>query len=405
MIRGPIKNKPELLAPAGNMEKLKFAIQYGANAVYIGGQSLGLRANADNFSFAEMKEAADFAHHHGAKVFVATNIIAHNEDLHEVDQFMKNIERAGIDAIIVADPALIERTKQAAPSIELHLSTQQSTTSWPSVQFWKEEGVSRVVLAREVSLQEIREIKKHVDIEIEVFVHGAMCISYSGRCVLSNHFTARDSNRGGCSQSCRWKYDMFSELEQSDRNETPFTMSSKDLCMIEHLPELIDAGVDSFKIEGRMKSIHYVATVTNQYRRAIDAYCANPEQYVFKKEWLEEIGKAAHRSMTTGFFYGTPDEKDLLYIEREDFPAYDFAGLVLDYDSENSIVTLQQRNKISVGDTVEFFGPSMERFTWVIGEMWNEKGEPITTAPHAMMTVKMKLDRPVKANDMMRKRK
>jgi len=403
--RGPIINKPELLAPGGSLEKLKFAIRYGADAVYIGGQSLGLRANADNFSFAEMKEATDFAHDHGAKVYVATNIIAHNEDLHEVDQFMKNIEKAGIDGIIVADPALIERTKQAAPSLELHLSTQQSTTSWPAVQFWKEEGVSRVVLAREVSLEEIKEIKKHVDIEIEVFVHGAMCISYSGRCVLSNHFTARDSNRGGCSQSCRWQYDMFAQLEEMERNQTPFTMSSKDLCMIEHLPELIDAGVDSLKIEGRMKSIHYVATVTNQYRRAIDAYCASPDEYVFKKEWLEEISKAAHRSMTTGFFYGFPDEKDLLYVEREDFPAYDFAGLVLDYDEENKIVTLQQRNKFSIGDTVEFFGPTLDRFTWTVEQMWNEKDEPIQTAPHALMTVKMKLDRPVQPNDMMRKQK
>ena len=405
MTRGPIIHKPELLAPAGNLEKLKFAIRYGADAVYIGGQSLGLRANADNFSFAEMEEATEFAHHHGSKVFVATNIIAHNEDLHEVDHFMKNIERAGIDAIIVADPALIQRTKQQAPSLELHLSTQASTTSWPAIQFWKEEGLSRVVLAREVSLEEIVEIKKNVDIEIEAFIHGAMCISYSGRCVLSNHFTARDSNRGGCSQSCRWNYDMLTELEEREKEETPFTMSSKDLCMIGHLPELIDAGVDSFKIEGRMKSIHYVSTVTNQYRRAIDAYCADPEHYKLKEEWMQEISKAAHRSMTTGFFYGTPDEKDLLFEDRGDLPAFDFAGLVLDYDEEKQVVTIQQRNKFSIGDSVEFFGPTMDRFSFIVKEIWDEAGEPILSAPHAMMTVKMKLDRPVKKFDMMRKQK
>lgn len=418
--RGPVLQKPEVLAPAGNLEKLKFAVRYGADAVYIGGQSLGLRANADNFSFNEMKEATDFAHAYGSKVFVATNIIAHNEDLYQVDDFMRSLQRAGIDAIIVADPALIERTKQAAPDMELHLSTQASTTNWQTVQFWKEEGVSRVVLAREVSVQEIRDIKKHVDIEIEAFVHGAMCISYSGRCVLSNHFTARDSNRGGCSQSCRWQYDMFEELPQEGEaigqiGKTPlpmfneqdpqFTMSSKDMCMLGFLPDMIQAGVDSFKIEGRMKSIHYVATVTNQYRRAVDAYFANPEQYKLNPEWMEEIRKASHRSLTTGFFYGTPTEQDQLFGENEDMPQYDFAGLVLDYDVETRIATLQQRNKFSVGDTVEFFGPTMERFEQTVTEIWNEKDESITSAPHAMQMVKVRMDRPVSKHDMMRKEK
>lgn len=418
--RGPILQKPEVLAPAGNLEKLKYAVRYGADAVYIGGQSLGLRANADNFSFDEMKEATEFAHAHNAKVFVATNIIAHNEDLHQVDEFMRNLQRAGIDAIIVADPALIQRTKQAAPDLELHLSTQASTTNWQTVQFWKEEGISRVVLAREVSVQEIREIKKHVDIEIEAFIHGAMCISYSGRCVLSNHFTARDSNRGGCSQSCRWQYDMFESLPKEEAalgqigkkalpmfgEEDPmFTMSSKDMCMLEYLPDMIDAGVDSFKIEGRMKSIHYVATVVNQYRRAVDAYCADPDNYKLNPEWMEEIWKASHRSMTTGFFYGIPTETEQLFGENEDIPQYDFAGLVLDYDAETGIATIQQRNKFSVGDTIEFFGPKMDRFTQTIGEMWNDKDEKIESAPHAMQMVKMRVDRPVAQHDMMRKEK
>ncbi|WP_245590384.1 peptidase U32 family protein [Aneurinibacillus terranovensis] len=409
--RGPLLHKPEVLAPAGNLEKLKFAVRYGADAVYIGGQSLGLRANADNFSFEEMQEAAEFAHSFGSKVYVATNIIAHNEDLTQVDDFMRNLERVGIDAIIVADPALIERTKQAAPGLELHLSTQASTTNWQSVQFWKEEGLSRIVLAREVSLQEIREIKRHVDVEIEAFVHGAMCISYSGRCVLSNHFTARDSNRGGCSQSCRWKYDLFEQLPKDERNEgtgesgESFTMSSKDMCMLEYLPDMIRAGVDSFKIEGRMKSIHYVATVTNQYRRAVDAFCADPDHYAMNPEWMEEIWKASHRSLTTGFFYGVPTEKDQLFVENEDIPLYDFAGLVTDYDAPSQVATIQQRNKFSIGDTVEFFGPTMERFSMVVKEMWNDKGEAISSAPHAMMTVKLRVDKPVSPNDMMRKGK
>ncbi|AMA72191.1 U32 family peptidase [Aneurinibacillus thermoaerophilus] len=418
--RRTILKKPEVLAPAGNLEKLKFAVRYGADAVYIGGQSLGLRANADNFSFDEMQAAVEFAHEHGAKVFVATNIIAHNEDLHQVDDFMRNLQRVGIDAIIVADPALIERTKQAAPDLELHLSTQASTTNWQTVQFWKDEGVSRVVLAREVSIREICEIKKHVDIEIEAFVHGAMCISYSGRCVLSNHFTARDSNRGGCSQSCRWQYDMFEELPKDDEsmeqigkkalpmfseNDPQFTMSSKDMCMLEFLPDMIEAGVDSFKIEGRMKSIHYVATVTNQYRRAVDAYCADPDNYKLNPEWMEEIRKASHRSLTTGFFYGVPTEKDQLYGENEEMPQYDFAGLVLDYDPETGIATLQQRNKFSVGDTVEFFGPTLDRFAQKVKEMWNEDGEEIASAPHAMQTIKLRVARPVSRYDMMRKEK
>ncbi|WCK53584.1 U32 family peptidase [Aneurinibacillus sp. Ricciae_BoGa-3] len=418
--RGPLLQKPEVLAPAGNLEKLKYAVRYGADAVYIGGQSLGLRANADNFSFEEMQEAAEFAHGYGSKVYVATNIIAHNEDLHQVDDFMRNLERVGIDAIIVADPALIERTKQAAPGLELHLSTQASTTNWQTVQFWKEEGLSRIVLAREVSLKEIREIKEHVDVEIEAFVHGAMCISYSGRCVLSNHFTARDSNRGGCSQSCRWKYDLFESMPKDDagygrigkkslpmfgENDDEFTMSSKDMCMLEYLPDMIRAGVDSFKIEGRMKSIHYVATVANQYRRAVDAFCADPDHYTTKPEWMEEIWKASHRSMTTGFFYGVPTGVDQLFDENEDIPQYDFAGLVTGYDPRSGIATIQQRNKFSIGDTVEFFGPKMERYGMVVSEMWNEKDEPITSAPHAMMTVKLRVDKPVSEHDMMRKGK
>ncbi len=355
--------KPELLAPAGSLEKkLKFAVHYGADAVYIGGQKYGLRSNADNFSFEEMREGVEFAKRYGAKVFVAANIYAHNEDIEGIEEYLRGLEDAGIAAIIVADPAIIEICKRAAPKLEVHLSTQQSVMNWQAVQFWKEEGVDRVVLAREVSMKDILEIKSHVDIEIETFIHGAMCSSYSGRCVLSNHFTDRDSNRGGCCQSCRWKYDLFedgkvdvdaivsAEEAAEDRvlkdfrigmKEVPlfqeeddqFSMGSKDMCMIQHIPELVQSGVDSFKIEGRMKSIHYVATVVNVYRQAIDSYFADPENYELKQEWVDEINKAANRPTNPGFYWDVPDQEDQIFSPDEEGPGYDFAGLVLDYDA------------------------------------------------------------------------
>ncbi|GAB7386479.1 U32 family peptidase [Bacillaceae bacterium] len=404
------RKKPELLAPAGNLEKLKFAIHYGADAVYIGGQAYGLRANADNFSFAEMAEGARFAHERGAKVFVATNIFAHNEDLDGLADYLRNLQETGIDAIIVADPVVIETAKEAAPELEIHLSTQASTTNWQAVKFWKEEGVNRIVLAREVSLAEIREIKEHVDIEIEQFIHGALCISYSGRCVLSNHFTARDSNRGGCCHSCRWQYDLYAEPSFAEKElplfaegDAAFTMSSKDLSMIEHIPDMIEAGVDSFKIEGRMKSLHYVATVVRAYRQAIDAYCEDPENYELKQEWIDEIHKAAHRLTTTGFFYRVPDERDQLFAEPEKTLPYDFAGVVLDYDERTGIATVQQRNHFQPGQTVEFFGPNMN-FTQTVRAIWDEEGKELDAARHPLQIVKMKVDRPVQRWDLMRKK-
>jgi len=407
-------DKPELLAPAGNLEKLKFAIRYGADAVYIGGQQYGLRSNADNFSFEQMREGVAYAKQHGAKVFVATNIYAHHEDLPGLRDYLSELERIGIDAIIVADPAIIETAKRAAPNLELHLSTQQSTLNWQAVRFWKEEGIDRVVLAREVSMREIHEIKEHVDIEIEVFIHGAMCSSYSGRCVLSNHFTDRDSNRGGCCQSCRWKYDLFVSEEQAmmesasasltGENVDPFTMSSKDLCMIEHIPALIRAGVDSFKIEGRMKSIHYVATVVNAYRQAIDAYMSDPFGYQLRPEWLEEIGKAANRPLTTGFFFEEPDHDDHIYTPEEKPQDYDFAGLVLDYDETTGFAVIEQRNHFKPGQEVEFFGPDGTRFKQTVGEIFDENNEPLDAARHPLQHIRMRVERPVKRFYMMRKR-
>ncbi|MFC6652475.1 MULTISPECIES: peptidase U32 family protein [Paenibacillus] len=424
-------DKPELLAPAGNLEKLKFAVHYGADAVYIGGQKYGLRSGADNFTFEEMREGVEFAKKYGAKVFVATNIYAHNEDIAGIEEYLRNLYEAGIAAIIVADPVIVDTALRLVPGLEVHLSTQQSTLNWQAVSYWKEEGLPRVVLGRETSLEEIAEIKQHVDIEIESFIHGAMCSSYSGRCVLSNHFTDRDSNRGGCCQSCRWKYDLFedarpegnwvSEEEQAEGpqalqpgitqlplhqpEDNPFTMGSKDLCMLESIPDLIEAGIDSFKIEGRMKSIHYVATVVNAYRKAIDAYMADPEGYVLKPEWLEELQKAANRPLNTGFFYDTPDHEDHIYEPEEKAAPYDFAGLVLEYDAESGMALVQQRNNFKPGQEVEFFGPDDTFFKQTVGELWDEAGNPLEVARHPLQRVRMKVDQPVAYFDMMRKRK
>ncbi|RKN80443.1 peptidase U32 family protein [Paenibacillus ginsengarvi] len=423
--------KPELLAPGGNLEKLKFAIHYGADAVYIGGQKYGLRSNADNFTFEEMREAVEFANQYGAKVFVAANIYAHNEDIAGIEDYLRNLQEAGIAAIIVADPAIIETCKRAAPKLEIHLSTQQSTVNWQAVQFWKEEGIHRIVLGREATMEEITEIKRYVDIEIETFIHGAMCSSYSGRCVLSNHFTDRDSNRGGCCQSCRWKYDLFeesgAEIEQivseeealADQavkrykegmtgtplfpGEDPFMMSAKDLCMIEHVPEMMMSGVESFKIEGRMKSIHYVATVVNAYRQAIDAFYADPEGYELKEQWLHEIYKAANRPLNTGFFLDVPDHEDHIFGPEEKRIDYDFAGLVVAYDESTRMATVQQRNHFKPGQEVEFFGPGGTFFKQQVGQLTDEEGQTLDAARHPLQLVKFQVEQPVKAMDMMRK--
>ncbi|GGM23411.1 protease [Paraliobacillus quinghaiensis] len=404
------KKKPELLAPAGNLEKLKFAIHYGADAVYIGGKQFGLRSKAGNFSFEDMAEGVAFANQYGAKVYVAANIIAHNDNLDGAHEYFKKLYEVGIAAVIVADPALIEACREAAPDLEVHISTQASIANWRTVDFWKKEGIPRVVLAREVSLEEIKEMKEKVDIEIEAFIHGAMCISYSGRCVLSNHMTARDANRGGCAQSCRWKYDLFEDGTEGavsipDKTDEAYTMSSQDLSMVEHLPDLLEAGVDSLKIEGRMKSIHYVATVVNVYRKIIDTYYEDPENYQLNPEWVDEIWKAAQRSLTTAFYYDEPTEKDQLFGKPDRIPKYDFSGLVLEYDEESNIATVQQRNSFGVGDEVEFFGPNFYHFKQTITEIWDEKGEPIDRAKHAMMITKIKVDQPLRYYDMMRKRK
>jgi U32 family peptidase len=404
-----IVKKPELLAPAGNLEKLKIAVRYGADAVFIGGQEYGLRSNADNFSQEEMAEGVEFAKKYGARIYVTTNIFAHNENIDGLDEYLKGLEDAGVAGIIVADPLIIETCRRVAPKLEVHLSTQQSLSNWKAVQFWKEEGLERVVLARETSAEEIREMKEKVDIEIETFIHGAMCIAYSGRCTLSNHMTARDSNRGGCCQSCRWDYDLFSlenneqEVALFSEEDPAFAMSPKDLNLIQSIPKMIELGIDSLKIEGRMKSIHYVATVVSVYRKVIDAYCADPENFEIKKEWLEELDKCANRETAPAFFEGVPGYKEQMYGNHSKKTTYDFAGLVLDYNEETGMVTLQQRNYFKPGDEVEFFGPEIENFTQKIEKIWDEEGQEIDVARHPLQVVTFKVDKPLFPYNMMRK--
>ncbi len=404
--------KPEVLAPAGTLEKLKTAIHYGADAVYIGGNAYGLRSRAGNFTYEEMAEGVAFAQEHQAKVYVAANMVTHETDAEGADVFFRKLRDIGISAVIVSDPALIEICASEAPGLPIHLSTQSSATNAETLAFWQEEGLERVVLAREVSMDEIRQIRAKTDIEIEAFIHGAMCISYSGRCTLSNHMSHRDANRGGCSQSCRWKYDLFDlpfgeerqTLTSGDNADEPFSMSAVDMSMIEHIPDLVENGVDSLKIEGRMKSIHYVSTVANVYRQAVDSYVADPEHYYCRQEWIDELWKVAQRELSTGFYYDVPTENDQLFGARRKIPVYKFIGEVLSYDADTQLAVIRQRNHFRVGDDIEFYGPGFTHFEQTVTEMWNEEGTAIEKAPNAMMIVKMPVAQPVKTGDMIRRK-
>lgn len=405
---------PELLAPAGTLEKLKTAIRYGADAVYIGGDAYGLRSRAGNFSFEEMAEGVEFAHAHDAKVYVATNMVTHPGDEVGAGEFFRTIRDIGVDAVIISDPALMQICAMDAPGLEMHLSTQQSAVNYETLNFWEEAGLTRCVLGREVSMKEMNEIRANTNVEIEAFVHGAMCISYSGRCTLSNHMADRDANRGGCCQSCRWRYRLF-EMEDLN-NKVPvgareagtdyreaFSMSAVDMGMIRHIPELIESGIDSWKIEGRMKSIHYVSTVTNVYRKAIDTYLEDPENYEMDPDWEDELWKIAQRELDTGFYFDVPDESKQLFGERRRKPEYTFVGEVLDYDEASKIATIQQRNNFKVGDILEFYGPGMRHFKQKLTAMKNDDGELIDVAPHAMQIITVPVDQPVKPHDIVRK--
>jgi putative protease len=391
---------PEVLAPAGELEKLKVAIRYGADAVYIGGNAYSLRTRAGNFTYEEIKEAVRFARLYQAKVYVAANMVMHVGDEVGAGEFFRKIRDMGISAVIISDPGLIEICLNEAPGLPVHLSTQASAVNAETLEFWKNEGLERVVLARELSLEEIRKIRQKTDIQIEVFVHGAMCIAYSGRCVLSNHMSLRDANRGGCSQSCRWKYDLQTIENVSEK----FSMSSVDLSMIEHLPDLIEAGVNSLKIEGRMKSIHYVSTVANVYKKAVDTYLSDPTHYQLKQEWVDELWKVAQRELATGFYYGMPSEREQLFGARRRIPKYKFVGEVISYDEAKCLVTIRQRNVITKGDELEFYGPNFVHVKSTVKEMWNEDGVLIKRAPNPMELITMSLNVKVKPGDMIRRK-
>lgn len=403
-------DKIELLAPAGDLEKLKTAIDYGADAVYLGGEAFGLRKASKNFSIEKIKEGVAYAHARGRKVHVTLNIIPHDKDFDGLDEYLHALEEAKVDAVIVADPGIFMRVKKAS-SIPVHMSTQGSLTNSETVRFWRDLSAERVVLARELTLDEIRAIEKDVDgVEIETFVHGAMCMSYSGRCLMSNYMTGRDANQGDCAQPCRYKYHLVEENRPGEyfpiesTEEGSFILNSKDLCMIEHIDELIEAGIRSLKIEGRVKSAYYLATVIRAYRMAIDAYYADPKNYRYDPCWLEEIKKVSHRDFTTGFYYGEAKGPEGISNSVTYIKDYDFVGVVLDYDPETKRATIEQRNRIFVGDEVEVFGPGKDYFTWTIEDMVDEAGTPLEVANKARQVFTAAIPHPVEAKDMIRKK-
>lgn len=400
--RRVIVKKPELLAPAGNLEKLKTAILYGADAVFIGGKEFSLRSSASNFSLEDIEEAVRFANQYHAHVHVTTNIVMHEENLDGLEDYLKALDKMGVTAIICADPHVILTSKRLGLKMETHLSTQMSTTNQKAIAFWQKQGVERVVLAREVSYENLKQIRAETDLDIEYFIHGAMCVNLSGRCMLSNYYSRRDANRGGCSQSCRWFYQLYN-CEQQPIGSEPFTMSSRDLSLLKEIPSLIELGVDSFKIEGRMKSIHYIATVVSCYRKLIDAYCADPDGFVFDEFYENEIVKAANRSLGKGFYYGIADENGQLFNLRDEHPTQEFVMRVLSYDAQTGMAKVEQRNHFCVGQQVEFFSPSHPNFTMQVQQLYNEVLEPIEVANHPMEILYIKVDQPLMPNDMARK--
>ena len=404
-------NKLELLAPAGDLVKLKMAILYGADAVYIGGEAFGLRTASKNFTPSEMEEGIRFAHERGKKVYLTTNIIPHNADLEGFEEYLDTVVQLGIDALIVADLGLFSLIRKRYPDLHVHISTQANNTNYLSANAWHEMGAQRVVLARELGLKEIREIrdKTPASLEIEAFVHGAMCISYSGRCLLSNYLTGRDANKGACAQPCRWNYALVEEkrpgeyIHIGEDEQGSFFFNSKDLCMIDHIPELVESGITSFKIEGRVKSEYYVATVVKAYREEIDRYLQDPAHYQFDPESLSEVLKVSHRPYTNGFYFGKTDANAQVYETSSYIRDYDIVGFITAYDEKTGIATVEQRNKFSVGDTVEIIQPGKPYFSQTVEWLKNADGETIQNTPHPQMVFTMQLKRPAGPNAMLRK--
>lgn len=403
--------KPEILAPAGSLDRLKIAIDFGADAVYIGGGRLNLRAFSDNFTNEEMAEGIKYCHDRGKKLYVTMNVFPRNHDLKGVEEYIKGLYDLGVDAIIVADPSIVAAAKTAAPNLEIHLSTQANITNWMATKFWYEQGVKRIVLARELTLKEITEINENTPegCELEVFIHGSMCVAYSGRCLISNYMLGRDANKGICSNACRYKYYIVEETRPGeyypiveDDNGT-YIMNSKDLCMIEHIPELMQAGAQSLKIEGRNKSEYYLALVVKAYRQAIDLYCEDPENYKLPKVLLDEMYKVSHREYHTGFFFNEPKHEGIIYKTNNHVREYDVVAIVHEYDEETQIATCKQRNKFSMGEKVEILSSNSDGGEFVVEEIYDLEGNKLESCPHPGMMCKVKIPYKVEKNSFIRK--
>ena len=404
--------RPELLIPASSLEVLKIAVIYGADAVYIGGEAFGLRAKAKNFSMEEIREGIAFAHAHDVKVYITANILAHNGDLDGVREYFAELREIKPDALIISDPGVYMIAKEVCPEIERHISTQANHTNYGTYRFWYEQGAKRVVSARELSLAEIKEIRANIpdDLEIETFIHGAMCISYSGRCLLSNYFTGRDANQGACTHPCRWKYAVVEEkrpgeyLPVYENERGTYIFNSKDLCMIEHIPELMESGIDSFKIEGRMKTALYVATVARTYRRAIDDYKQSPELYREHMAWYQEqISNCTYRQFTTGFFFGKPSDEAQIYDNNTYVKEYTYLGIVGE-QNEEGLYRVEQRNKFSVGESIEVMKPDGANITVTVQRIVDEEGNDMESAPHPKQVLYIDLGQPLAMYDILRRK-
>lgn len=402
--------KPELLIPASSLEVLKTAVIFGADAVYIGGEAFGLRAKAKNFSMDDMREGISFAHKYGVKVYVTANILAHNNDLEGVASYFEELKEIKPDALIIADPGVFQIAKKICPEIERHISTQANNTNYETYKFWWELGAKRVVSARELSLEEIKEIRAHIpeDMEIETFIHGAMCISYSGRCLLSNYFTGRDANQGACTHPCRWKYSVVEETRPGEympvyENERgTYIFNSKDLCMIEHIPDLLQAGIDSFKIEGRMKTALYVATVARTYRKAIDDYLKDPKLYEQNMEWYRnQISNCTYRQFTTGFFYGKPGDESQIYDSNTYIKEYTYLGII--GEEKDGLYRIEQRNKFSVGEQIEVMKPDGTDLLVTVRAIFDEEGNSQESAPHPKQVLYVDLGEKLDVYDILRR--
>lgn len=403
-----MKKRPELLAPAGTMEKLHMALAYGADAAYLGGAQFGLRAFGGNFTNEEIRAAVQMAHRAGKKIYVTVNVFPHNNDLISLPDYLRFLAEVQADAVLVADLGVFMLVREAAPTLPVHISTQANNVNWRTVRAWQELGAERVVLARELTREEIREIRQHTDVDLELFVHGAMCISYSGRCLLSSYFTGRDANRGACAQSCRWRYALVEQARPgeyypvAEDERGTYIMNSKDLCLLPYLDDVLACGVDSLKIEGRMKSVHYVASVVKAYRTALDV-CLSGAPYSVQPDWMEELEKVSHRAYTAGFFFGKTTEKDQIYGSSSYEQTSDFIGLVHSYDDTTKLAVVEQRNHMRLGQEIEVFQPAGASFRQELTEMWDAEGQPIAAAPHPQQMVRIRMTQPVDPYSILRR--